>query len=397
MKTPEIISNQAALDARCAEWRALGWFAFDTEFIRDDTYDANLCLMQVQAEGDAVLIDPAEVDVAPFWELVADPAVRTIVHAGKEDFDLCLRATGKPPRNIFDVQIAAGFVGYGYPLSLQRLVQAVLRRRVSKGQTLTDWSLRPLTPEQLHYAIEDVAYLPGVCRKIERRLQERQRVDWAAEEFARLEDPALYRPTTQDRLQKLRGTGKLDGLGLAVLSRLLTWREEWARARNRPTRAMMRDDILIEIARRRPKQARDLEVLRGFPQARNPKVIQEILELTRAAEAAPPESWPQPQVQREDPPMMRAVLDLISAFTRAVCLDEEVDPDLVGSTQRFREVLEHLAGEREAIPVLLGGWRAEFIGNRLIELLKGVSAIRLAGWPRDLRLTILPADGPARG
>jgi hypothetical protein len=138
MRPPEIISKQATLDARCEEWRKAGSFAFDTEFIRDDTYDATLCLIQVTTDGTAALIDPtADVDVRVFWQLVADPAVMTIVHAGKEDFEVCLRTTGQVPRNVFDVQVAAGFVGRGYPLSLVRLVESVLKRRISKGQTLT--------------------------------------------------------------------------------------------------------------------------------------------------------------------------------------------------------------------------------------------------------------------
>ena len=134
MDIPEFVTDQVRLETLCRRWRLAGRFAFDTEFIRDDTYDANLCLIQVSLNGEVVLLDPtAELDLGPFWKLVTDKTVQTIVHAGKEDFEVCLRATGKPPRNIFDVQIAAGFVGFGYPLSLSRLVSVALHRRITKG------------------------------------------------------------------------------------------------------------------------------------------------------------------------------------------------------------------------------------------------------------------------
>jgi len=140
MNTPELVTKQERLESLCRRWRRAGRFAFDTEFIRDDTDTATLCLVQVTLDSDVVLIDPTgKLEVAPFWELVTDKAVQTIVHAGKEDFEVCLRATGQPPRNVFDVQIAAGFVGLGYPLSLARRVNQALHQRIAKGQTLTDW------------------------------------------------------------------------------------------------------------------------------------------------------------------------------------------------------------------------------------------------------------------
>ncbi|MBI5863689.1 MAG: ribonuclease D [Planctomycetes bacterium] len=216
-------------------WRAAGRFAFDTEFIRDDTFEAALCLVQVACDGAVVLIDPASgLDVSPFWNLVTDAAVRKIVHAGKEDFDVCLTATGKPPSNIFDVQIAAGFVGLGYPLSLSRLVQATLHKRIAKGQTLTNWLRRPLTDEQLRYAVEDVVHLPAIAKHLEAELQKTERVAWAAEEFRRLEDVSNYQPPPGERLFRMKGTKNLDPLGLATLERLIEWREQWAREKNRP-------------------------------------------------------------------------------------------------------------------------------------------------------------------
>lgn len=390
MDTPELVTRQDRLEALCRQWRRAGRFAFDTEFIRDDTYIAQLCLVQVMLDGDVVLVDPTgKLDVTPFWELVADKAVRTIVHAGKEDFEVCLHATGRPPRNIFDVQIAAGFVGLGYPLSLARLVNVAIHQRIAKGQTLTDWLRRPLTDEQVRYAVEDVKYLPAIHELLEKRLEETGRTAWARQEFAGLENPATYERPVQQRLFKLKGAKKLDGQGLAVLGRLVAWRDQWAQARNRPTRAMMRDDVLVSIAKRRPQRVSELEVLRGFPQSRKSKVVREILDVINEGAATPKAEWPQPYKPRDETPMTKAVLSILSAYVRAVCQEEDLGHDLVGSTQWLRELLDYLLGDSKVRPALLTGWRERFIGRRLVDLLEGRSELHLSGWPHDLRLDVV--------
>lgn len=390
MIQPEIVADQSTLEARCDAWRQAGFIAFDTEFIRDDTYDAILCLIQVTTDGEVVLIDPtAEIDVRCFWDLVSAEEVTTVVHAGKEDFELCLRATGAAPRNVFDVQVAAGFVGYGYPLSLVRLVEMVLHRRIAKGQTLTDWQRRPLTENQIRYAAEDVLYLPQVYEHLCERIEKLKRTDWVREELACFEDPEYYRIPAGERVQRLKGSRRLDGLGLFVLERLVEWRDQWAQAKNRPTRAMMRDDVLVEIARRRPTKSSDLEVMRGFPQAKNRKVVGELLEIIATAASTPKAELPKPQERREETPMGKATVDLLSSVMQAICHEEHLSRNLLGGAQRLRELLDHRAGHNGDIPELLTGWRNDFIGKRLVKLLEGRSEIHLSGWPKNPRLKIV--------
>lgn len=390
MRRPELVTDQKALDAHCRAWRAAGLFAFDTEFIRDDTYDAALCLIQVTTDGVVTLVDPtADLDLAPFWDLVADESVVTIVHAGKEDFEVCLRTTGRLPRNVYDVQIAAGFIGYGYPLSLLRLVEYVLHRRIAKAQTLTDWLRRPLTDDQLRYACEDVVHLPDLYRRLAAEVERAGRTAWVQEELRCFEDAEFYKLPPEERALRLKGSRRLDGLGLLVLERLVEWRDRWARSRNRPIRALMRDDVLVEIARRRPQKESDLEVLRGFPQARNRKVVRELLDVIAAAAREPRSAWPKPHERHEDAPMTRAMLDLLSAVTLAICQEERLSRNLLGGTQRLRELLEYHAGRTTARPALLQGWREQFIGRRLIEVLEGRSEIHLSGWPERPRLEVV--------
>ena len=398
MEPSAIVSDQPTLEAYCKSWRAAGRFVFDTEFIRDETYDAALCLVQVAAGDEVVLIDPiADVDITPFWELVVDPDVITIIHAGKEDFEVCLRHTGKAPHNVFDVQIAAGFVGLGYPMNLTRLVEQVLRKRLAKDHTLTDWLRRPLTDDQIRYAVEDVAYLPRIYEKLCERLQKAGRCEWAAAELRVFEDPEFYRPPSRDKLFRLKGSKKLDALGLTVLERLMDWRDQWAREKNRPIRALIRDDILVEIARRRPKKQSDLAVLRGFPQARNPRIIKQILAIIEQAREVPHAERPKAHKPREETPMMKATLDVLSAVARAVCVEERLSHELLGGTQRLRELIDFDLGRTKETPALLRGWREDFIGRRLIDLLEGRSEIHLSGWPDNPRLDVIThtADPPA--
>lgn len=393
----DYVTTQAALDEWCRRWRDAGAFAFDTEFIRDETYLAALCLVQVATGDGVVLVDPVgEIDLAPFWALVVDPAVQKVVHAGKEDFDICLRAAGAPPRNVFDVQIAAGFAGLGYPLNLGRLVQLTQHKRLAKGQTLTDWLRRPLTEDQLHYAVEDVLHLPAIAASLAARIAELGRTSWAREEFARFEEEPFYRPAIEDRLFKFKGARSLDGRSLAVLQRLIDWRDRWAAEKNRPIRAMMRDDILLEVARRRPTKASQVEVLRGFPQSRNPRIIQQILDIVADAAKLSREELPHVDEPREEPPMVRAAIDLLSGFLRATCDLEKLDYELIGGVQRIRDLIEQLQGTRPEKPQLLRGWRAEFAGGRLVDLLEGRSSVRLTGWPGNLALRSEP-HGRSRG
>lgn len=390
MRPPKIITDQSALEAHCRTWREAGVFAFDTEFIRDDTYDAALCLVQVTTDGDVALVDPtADLDISAFWELVADKSVVTIVHAGKEDFEVCLRTTGQVPHNVFDVQVGAGMVGYGYPLSLVRLVESLSHRRISKGQTLTDWLRRPLTAAQIRYAVEDVVYLPEIYQRLRQEIERAGRSAWMAEELKCFEDPEFYRAPTEERTLRLKGSKKLDGLGLAVLARLIEWRDHWAQSRNRPIRALMRDDVLVEIARRRPQHESDLEVMRGFPQSRNRTVIRELLDVIAEAAKTPASEWPQPIERREETPMSAAMLDLLSAVTQAICHKEKLSRNLLGGTQRLRELLDFHSGLTQDQPALLSGWRRQFIGNRLIELLEGRSEIHLSGWPKNPHLDVV--------
>src|SRR5262249_192484 len=206
----QAVTEPAELAACCEHLASCRRFGFDTEFVGEDTYHPRLCLIQVATAERLILIDPLTVGpLEAFWKLVVDPANLVVVHAGREEVRLCRLWTGQTPGNLFDLQIAAGLIGLAYPLGNAALVSQLLQIQVRKGETLTEWRSRPLTPQQIQYALDDVRYLLQLWRCVSARLAELGRSEWAREEFARLVTNAAPEPA-MEKWRKLRGIGPLD-------------------------------------------------------------------------------------------------------------------------------------------------------------------------------------------
>ena len=189
----ELVATQEGLKAAIDELRAAGRFAYDSEFIGELTYRPKLCLIQVSSAQRVSLIDPlADLDLSQFWELICDPSIQKIVHAGEQDVEPVVRHIGKSPANLFDTQIAAGFAGLSYPIALSRLVLEICGAKLGKGATFTHWDQRPLSPMQLRYAADDVRYLPAVHEAISQKLEALGHVEWNREECDAMCDASQY-------------------------------------------------------------------------------------------------------------------------------------------------------------------------------------------------------------
>lgn len=375
----DFVTDASELERVCEQLRAVGRFAFDTEFIKEDRFEPVVCLVQAATADRVVLIDPVlgDLDLAHFWRLVADEDVEVIVHAGAEDLSLCHRHLGLPPTRVFDVQVAAGLVGYDYPLSLMRLVRSMLGVRLHKSQTLTDWQRRPLSETQKRYAVDDVRYLPAIHQRLEDRLASMSRRAWAREEFTRFEQAASYEQEPKAALKRVRGTGSLDSRALAVAKELAAEREELARRLNRPVRAVLRDHLLVEIARRGWSEPNDIRSLRGI--SLNDRAIRQLCGAVKRGQAQPEESLPQPPMIWEETPEESVVISLVTAVIRAFCLDHDLAYALVTNKHDIRTlVLSRLRGERpRSSPALMTGWRWEVLGPALDRILSGDAGVRL--------------------
>jgi ribonuclease D len=379
---PEQLVTHPAQLAACVEHLAQApLIGFDTEFVGEDAYRPELCLVQVSSADALYVIDPFSCgSLAAFWELLHDPNRVTVVHAGREDVRLCLFESGKPPANVFDVQIAAGLVGMTYPIGYAGLVHDLLRQRMQKGETLTDWRKRPLTPAQVRYAYDDVRYLLPAHKKLTDRLTKRKRLDWAREEFAAAVKKAVTSDANVERWRKVKGIGALDRRGLAVAREVYGWRDKFAERINRPPRFVVRDDLLIEIARRAPTRAEDLQSLRGIP--RNQE--EAILEAVRRAKALPPNECPEPETRDSEPPNVVLLANLLSVVLNDFCGRHKLASNLVASGADLKAVVRSRAFDEPLADIPLSrGWRSRAVLPELMALLTGETAIRVAD-PKSL-------------
>src|SRR5260370_20482095 len=328
----QIVTEPKDLQECCQYLAGCQRFGLDTEFVGEDSYHPHLCLVQVATEDRLILIDPLTAGpLDEFWKLIIDPARQVIVHAGREEVRLCRLWAGEAPGNLFDLQIAAGLVGMVYPLGHGALVGQLLGVSLSKGETLTEWRDRPLTGSQIQYARDDVRYLLPLWQALATKLTELGRSEWAAEEFARMTGPAAASDSeesvAEEKWRRLRGLGSLDRRRLAVVRDLYLWREETAARTNRPTRAICRDDLLIEIAQRNPTRERDLQVIRGLPR----RDLSAIVQVVEQARALPQDQCPSLADRDQDPPQHQLVTNVVTAVLGDLCARWRLAPNLVAS------------------------------------------------------------------
>jgi ribonuclease D len=376
----EIVTQPEELAACCRYLASLARFGFDTEFVGEETYHPRLCLVQVATEERLFLIDPISTGpLDAFWQLVVDPSRTAVVHAGRAEVRLCRLATGKPPGNLVDLQLAAGLVGMTYPIGHGPLVKQLLDIPLAKNETLTEWRNRPLTASQIRYAFDDVRYLLPLWQKLSARLASLGRMDWAREEFNRLVTTVSPEEPSTEKWRKLRGLGSLDRRRLAVVRAVYAWREEVAEETNRPARAIVRDDLIVEIARRNPIKERDLQVVRGLRH----RDLHAILEVVNQARQLPPEQCPKVIDRDQDPPQVTLVGNVLSAVLGDLAIRLCVAQSLIASGQDVKQLVR---AKRSGTPVpadcvLTMGWRAAHVLPELTAILDGKRTVRVA----DLR------------
>lgn len=366
----ELVETPSALAACCAHLTAHPVFGLDTEFIGENTFHPKLCLIQVATPERLYLIDPFTCGpLDAFWSLVADPSRTVIVHAGREEIRIVRHACGQPPGGPFDVQIAAGLVGFGYPMGHAALVQQLLGVTLQKGETLTDWSRRPLTAHQVRYAFDDVRFLLRLHAKLAGRLARLGRTDWAVEEFAALTRRALCNDPEIERWRKLRGLGSLDRRKLAIVRELHAWRESVAERQNRPSRTVLRDDLIVEVAKRNPRSERDLSVLRGLP-SREHSAIMEAVQRGRETLI---EDLPAATERDNDPPQVTMVTSFLLALLGDLCTRWKITPGLVATNFDVKTLVRaHFQGSELAEEsALVHGWRGRHVLPTIRAVLEG--------------------------
>lgn len=373
------INHQETLDVLCARWKASrAPLAFDTEFISEKRYYAQLCLVQVGCETDRgerleALIDPFEVDLAPLLELLADETIEKIVHAGGQDLQIFQQNYGCVCRNVFDTQIAAAFLGYGHQAGLGDLVRRVVDGpQLSKKLQFTDWSARPLSDEQMEYALDDIRFLPSMEKKLRGDLEKRGRLAWAQTEFRRAENKSSTRLADDELWQKLNVSG-LNRRELATLRELAQTRETLARDIDKPPSFIVPDLSLLQLAKHPPKNLAELRATRGISGV-SEKQARAIIEA--AARAAQLEESALPTRERNERPdaQLDAVAGLLGVVANARAADNDISRTyLVARDDLFALAAWWLRRDETAPPelALLQDWRRELLGQELLDLLDG--------------------------
>ena len=371
-----MIASPAELREAVTRLERADIIGLDTEFIGEESYRPELCLIQIATSSELLLIDPyACGELKPFWDAIHDPSKTVVVHAGREEVRMAYFASGNKPRNVFDLQIAAGLVGYLYPIGYAGLVQEVLHQRMTKSETLTDWRRRPLSPNQVQYAYDDVRYLIPIHRQLHAKLVKWDRTAWAAEEFHEFIEHSTNEEVAVEKWRKVKGLGVLARRELAVARELFAWREGFASRTNRPVRYLMRDDLMLEICRKIPAGLEELQAFRGLPRSE----LNAIVDAVRRGATLPQTEWPAPMSRDGDPPHVTALANLLSIALGELCRNLKLAPNLA-ATQTDLKVLVRTSGaaNREAAECgLRYGWRAAAILPYLEQILAGSLVLRV--------------------
>jgi ribonuclease D len=372
------INTGEQLQEYCQQLAHCQWIAFDTEFVSEHTYRPVLCLVQVATEEQLAMIDALAIeDMEPFWEVMTQPSHETIVHAGRGEVEFCLRAVDRLPSRLFDVQIAAGLIGIEYPAGFRTLISRILGESSSKEETRTDWRRRPLSERQIQYALDDVRHLAALRNKLHAELERLGRLEWLAEEMEAWQEE-VHRAFGQDRWRRVSGNSSLDRRSLAVVRELWRWRENEAQRRDCPTRRVLRDDLIVELAKRRTADLKRIHAVRGLERGDLTRQLPKISACIERALTLPDAELPE-IVRHESIPQLSVLGQFLFAALGSVCRQTELAPSLVGTPNDIRELIAYrsTATTSKNPPRLARGWRAQVVGRLFDDLLDGKTSIRI--------------------
>ena len=378
----QYIENLPQLEKACETLGQSSVLALDTEFMREKTYYARLCLVQIASEEQVFIIDPLKIEhLQPFLDLLFNPEILKLVHAGRQDLELFYDLTGKVPTPIFDTQIAATLLGFADQIGYASLVEKILGIQLDKSHARTDWAQRPLSQNQLAYAADDVVYLMQLYPEILDRLHELGREDWLQDDFAALSDPMIYQNDPAESWQRVSGSGKLRPRQLAALQRLAVWREKHAQTLNKPRKWIMSDDVLITLSQRLPDNQKKLTSIRGLKESLIREYGDEIIQSIQQVRTLPDDQLPVTRERFIPTREQELLLDTLLLYLKYLSFQNQISPATLANR---KEVERLLRGDRDL--AILKGWRRRIAGQALLDMLEGHSVIQI----RDGKLDIQP-------
>lgn len=364
MRDATLVTTQDRLDAAVFRMQGATRIALDTEFMRERTYYAQLCLVQVATDADCFLVDPCVgLELGALHALLADRSRPKILHAARQDLEVLFMAGGRVPGPVFDTQVAAALLGLPPQVGYAELVARQLGHSIDKAQTRTDWSRRPLTPEQLAYAADDVHHLLQLHTELEAQLDACGRAAWLAEDARAFDDESLYQVNPVDAWRRLKGLARLHPHQQVIARALAEWRERRAVAADKPRSWILADDALYGLASRAPSRPEELAQIPALPQSLVRKRAEELLSLIgsaqeRATDATILQLPPRPT------PDDTARVTRLQKKVRDKAVELGISPEVLAT----RRDVEALVFRDRAESPLLRGWRRDVIGDALLAM-----------------------------
>lgn len=368
MTTINYIDTPEKLAQLCLQIADEPWLALDTEFLREKTYYPVFCLLQIATPNWVACVDPIALsDLSPLFEQIYRPDIVKVFHSSRQDLEIFYQITGRVPQPVFDTQVAAPLLGIQENPGYAMLVSSFLNINLNKAHTRADWSKRPLSREQIQYAADDVIYLCQIYRIICDKLKALGRFDWLENDFAELYKPELYQAVPENAWLRVKGKNKLTGKQLSIVQALTDWREQVAQREDRPRNWLLRDDLLLELAKLQPTNLTQLAAVRNMNERTQKRYGNKICQLIAQAMNEPPK----PLYESGKPPkksqQQEAIIDILTAVVRIRAEENQLNPTILGS----RKELEKLLQEDKASSSLLHGWRYNMVGKELLGLLNG--------------------------
>ncbi|WP_127091919.1 ribonuclease D [Aquabacter cavernae] len=367
------ITSTEALAAVCSRLARHDFITVDTEFLRETTFWPKLCVIQAASPDEAVIVDALapDLDLTPFFELMANPRVTKVFHAARQDIEIVWHRAGLIPHPVFDTQVAAMVLGYGDSISYDQLVQRICGHALDKSSRFTDWSRRPLSQAQLVYAIADVTHLRDIYLALLSDLERRGRGEWMGEEMHVLTSPATYRQEPEHAWERLKSRVRKPR-ELAVLVEVAAWREREAQTRDQPRGRIIKDEVIGEIALQQPQTPEKLAELRSLPKGfERSRYGEAVLDAVRRGLERDPKTLPRIERDRTLPNGATATVELLKVLLRMTAEQHGVAAKVIATT----DDLERIAVNDEAPVPALSGWRRELFGERAIALKAGRLAL----------------------
>lgn len=381
----QFINTPETLAQACDKLQHAKVLCVDTEFHREKTYYPQFALLQIASTEHCFVIDPlAFSNLKPLWDILLNPSILKVFHAGRQDLEIILQHAGALPLPIFDTQIAAALLGYGQQIGFGNLVQRIVKKELAKGESFSDWLHRPLTAQQLQYAADDVIYLMPIYQALKEKLQATKRLAWLEEEQSTLTSLNTYENNQEDVFWRVKGVNKLKPRQLAVLRELSAWREREAQHKDLPRRRMLADEPLLELAKRDNLNMDVMARMRGLNAGVIRRFGEEWIALYEKGIHCPEEDMPKHPSHHHNTAGTDMRMELLSTLLNLKAEELSISSTILASKSELGALASWGHHCKAELPDLscLHGWRFELVGKDLLRLLRG-----------ELAMSICPAKG----